>query len=526
MAAYFDSPAPLLPEILALHGKWRADKPAVIYGSHTLNWNTFLERITRVANGLLNAGLQPGDRVAVLMSNQLETVETLFGIMAAGCVSVPINLSVTNSAANNMLRDSSALAMFITSDQQSRFESGEFDAFRSMKLLITTGEAEKVVPGKANWLDFETYANRESSEPSSVSIGDEDYLNIIYSSGTTGQPKGIVHTHRGRRDWAYDLAIALRYHGNARTLLTLGLYSNISWVAMLCTVLAGGTLIVQRQFDAGEFLRAVEDFGVTHTAMVPIQFQRVLEHPQCAGANLSSMHAMMSCGSPLFAELKQRVFKRFSCGIIELYGLTEGIITTLEPEEAEGRWQSVGKPLLGTDIRIIDTDDQELPSGQAGEIVSRGRITMPEYFNQKIATEEACWFDSEGRRWLRSGDIGVLDEQGYLSIVDRKKDMIVSGGQNIFPQDIEAVLLEHDSVSEVAVIGVSSQKWGETPLALVVAGSESVATESEILAWSNERLGRQQRLADLQFIPELPRNPNGKILKRELRQQFEHRLFA
>jgi acyl-CoA synthetase (AMP-forming)/AMP-acid ligase II len=372
---------------------------------------------------------------------------------------------------------------------------------------------------------LETIASGQPVHRPLVAIDESSAINVIYSSGTTGMPKGIVHTHKGRRDWAYDLCIALRYHAGARALVTIGLYSNISWVAMLCTLLSGGTLVIHKRFDARDFLETVEREKITHTAMVPIQYQRVLEQSKAVAADLSSMQSMMSCGSPLHADLKQQIFTCFGCGIIELYGLTEGIITTLDPEYAEGRWSSVGKPLVGTDIAIVAEDDSFAQQGNAGEIVSRGRITMPGYLNRDDANEEARFIDDSGVEWLRSGDIGYLDEQGYLYIVDRKKDMILSGGQNIYPQDIEAILIKNKAVNDVAVIGVKSERWGETPIALVVAENNIDCSEQELLLWSNEQLGKQQRLADVFFITELPRNPNGKILKRELRTQYKNKVY-
>jgi acyl-CoA synthetase (AMP-forming)/AMP-acid ligase II len=253
--------------------------------------------------------------------------------------------------------------------------------------------------------------------------------------------------------------------------------------------------------------------------MVPIQFQRVIEAQVDRPRDLSSMQAMMSCGSPLHESLKRSIFEVFPCGIIELYGLTEGIITTLDPEDAEGRWASVGKPLLGTDLRIIDDSDRPCDAGTAGEIVSRGRITMPGYWQRPDANAQARYVDDDGVTWLRSGDIGHVDAEGFLYIVDRKKDMILSGGQNIYPQDIEAVLVDHEQVDDVAVIGATSARWGETPIALVVPRDPQLDM-AQLRDWANRRLGRQQRLADCIAIDELPRNPNGKILKRELRQRF------
>jgi acyl-CoA synthetase (AMP-forming)/AMP-acid ligase II len=264
---------------------------------------------------------------------------------------------------------------------------------------------------------------------------------------------------------------------------------------------------------------------ITHTALVPIQLQRMVECMRGGDHDVSSMHAMMSCGSPLRAALKQELFEYFSCGIIELYGLTEGVITTLDPEDAKGRWSSVGKPLMGTDIRIIGDDDREAPQGEAGEIVSRGRVTMPGYFNRPEATSAAVWRDAEGRPWLRTGDIGRLDEQNFLYIVDRKKDLILSGGQNVYPQDIEAVLVTHAGVDDAAVIGLPSRRWEETPVAIVVPRDPASFDPDALRTWCNERVGKQQRIGDVIAVAELPRNPNGKLLKRELRERFAGRIY-
>ena len=516
----FESPSPLLPEILALHGKWQIGKPALVAAALTQAWPDFMDSTHQVANALLAAGLEPGDSVAVIMSNGAEMVHALMGCVCAGLVSVPINLSVSDDAVIGMMADADARAIIVTQDQYARLDSLQDRWPRNLILAVTTGDA--LTDPWLAWVDG--MAGASCAAPS-VAIDDDAPLNVIYSSGTTGVPKGILHTHKGRRDWAYDLAIALRYHGAAKSLFTIGLYSNISWVSMLATLLAGGTLVVHDKFDEAEFLDTVEREKITHVAMVPIQFQRVTDLQLAEPRDVSSMVAMMSAGSPLREPLKRRIFEAFPCGIIELYGLTEGIITTLDPEDAEGRWASVGRPLIGTDISIIDDDGYPVPVGESGEIVSRGRITMPGYLNRPEASAESEYIDIDGQQWLRSGDIGLLDDEGFLYIVDRKKDMILSGGQNIYPQDIEAVVALHEMVYDVAVIGVSSERWGETPIALVVPTPGVTLCDecrASIRAFANERLGKQQRIADVIPITELPRNPNGKILKRELREEFKH----
>lgn len=510
----FDAPIPLLPEILALHGKWRGSREAAICGEERLDWANFCTRNHRFAHGLLDAGVGGGDRVGIVMSNGLPMLQALFGTLAAGAVSVPINLSVSDEAMLAMLRDAGITALVVSADQLPRVSPLLPQLAPHLRLCVT----EDAVAGGA-WTGLRQLCEGRDGGLPETGLGPDDPLNIIYSSGTTGLPKGILHSQRTRRDWAYDLAIALRYHGAARTLLTIGLYSNISWVAMLCTLLAGGTVVVHPRFDPRDFLATVAAERITHTAMVPIQYQRVVEVLSREPVDVGSMQAMMSCGSPLRAGLKQDIFRHFACGIIELYGLTEGIITTLDPEDVEGRWQSVGRPLIGTDLCILDEEGRRLPPGQTGEIASRGRITMPGYWNREDANRDAAHVDERGRQWLRSGDVGYVDEEGFLYIVDRKKDMIISGGQNIYPQDLEAVLAQHPAVDDVAVIGVPSERWGETPLALVVPVADGDTGGEALMDWANARLGRQQRLSAVRLVESLPRNPNGKILKRELRRQ-------
>lgn len=479
----------------------------------------------RFANALLDLGVEPGDRIGLLMSNGLPMVQAIFGVIRCGATVVPLNTSVTNDAAANMLNDAQVTTLVVTQDLLDRGITISDNLHQTHIRIVDV--YPDAVETRQEWLSLETLCASAQVSPPNVHINPEDIVNIIYSSGTTGTPKGIAHDHIGRRDWTYDIALALRYHSRARTLLTIGLYSNISWVAMLSTLLVGGAIVLEKQFNPVHCLNSIREYRITHLAMVPIQYQRLTDELKGnAGADVSSMQAMMSCGSPLREPLKRELFTYFDCGIIELYGLTEGIITTLEPEDADGRWSSVGRPLLGTDIEIIGNDDQALKRGEVGEIVSRGRIAMPGYWNRPEADKEATWIDKNQRTWLRSGDIGYVDADGYLYIVDRKKDMILSGGQNIYPQDLEAVVARHEGVFDVAVIGMASLTWGETPVALLVPEPNVVLDPGEIKDWANRQLGKQQRLTDVILIDELPRNPNGKILKRELREVFRRQEYA
>ncbi|MFC3050887.1 class I adenylate-forming enzyme family protein [Kordiimonas pumila] len=511
----FDRSAPLIPEIISLHGKWKASKTALIFGNERLSWQQLDHATNRIANGLIASGISRGSMVGVVMKNGRQMVEVIIGIMKAGAASVPINLSVSDDTIAVMLSDAHVKAIITTADQEHRLAL----FYRAHPSVL------QIECHNASDDGLEIFKQQHAATKPDVALKNNDILNVIYSSGTTGQPKGIVHTHAGRRDWAYDLALSLRYNSSSISLINIGLYSNISWVSFLCTLLTGGTLVLHEAFEALYTLETIQNEHITNVSMVPIQFQRLMEAPTCPNYDLTSLQAVMSCGSPLHTDLKEILFNRFGPVIIELYGLTEGVITTLDPEDAAERMASVGKPILGTDIKLIQDNDQEAPQGQPGEIVARGRILMPGYLNQPAITAEAAWYDNEGRAWLRTGDIGTFDADGFLYIVDRKKDMIISGGQNIYPQDIEAVLIKHPLVSEVAVIGALSAKWGETPIAIIVTSPQARVSDHEIKNWANKKLGKQQRITHVIFTDVLPRNPNGKVLKKNLRAQYGEMSF-
>ncbi|MEL7022950.1 MAG: class I adenylate-forming enzyme family protein [Pseudomonadota bacterium] len=507
------SPDPLyLPQILDLNAETRPTQIAFQMEDVSWTWRQLIEKCQRWSGVLESLGLRHGNRVAVVMENSPETLVSLLGTIYGGFVAVPINTAVTDETVVGMLNDSEASVLVCNEPHAARLDA-------------LTGDLEHLCArvssdAHRDWHLFDDLMDQTTPRARAASVDGTDECNIIYSSGTTGLPKGIVHDHRCRSAWAYDMAIALHYHPTANTLCTLGLYSNITWVAMLATLLAGGTLHVMRRFDVDDTLRYVDEHHISHTAMVPVQLQRMLESDALNAADLGSLESLMCCGSPLAPSVKQAVIDAFGHAFLELYGLTEGLVTVLQPKDMTDRLTSVGKPSPGQSIVILDDKDRVCAVGESGEIVGHGPLQMAGYHARDDANEAATWVDADGRRWLRTGDIGKFDEAGYLYLVDRKKDMIISGGQNIYPADIEAVVITHAAVNEVAVIGVHSDRWGETPFAVYVGSGDS----SDVIEWTNTRVGKQQRLAGAAQVDALPRNPNGKVLKRELREFYKDAL--
>ncbi|MGH9907441.1 MAG: class I adenylate-forming enzyme family protein, partial [Pyrinomonadaceae bacterium] len=394
------------------------------------------------------------------------------------------------------------------------------DSIRHELLNISSDDFIVVGDKAEGWTDYQRWLSELAEAPQQVRLSPEDDFNLIYSSGTTGTPKGIAHTHYARQQSAYILAIEFRFDLNSIAVVTTPLFANGTWIMMLPSLTIGSTMVIMRQFNPNEFLTMVERERCTHTFMVPTQYIVTMEVPDFDRFDLSSLKVLLSAGAPLRADTKTRLLQRFGSGGFELYGLTEGIATTLKPEEMEGKLSSVGTTVFGGDIRIIDDAGNEVPRGDAGEIIGYSSALMSGYYKKPEETAAAVWKDEAGRTYLRTGDIGKLDEDGFLYILDRKKDMILSGGVNVFPKDIEETLAHHPEVADVAVIGIPHEKWGETPVAVVIKRPGSALTADELTGWANERLAKYQRISSVEFRDELPRNALGKVLKKELREPY------
>jgi long-chain acyl-CoA synthetase len=507
----------IITDVMASHGKWRADKTAIICEDRRITWGEFNQRINKVANGLMKLGLQKGEKVSLLMANRIEVLEILFGTVKAGGVIVPLSAMVQGDSLARMIINSDSKFLFVGPGLREvigRYRT-EFKNIGEKRFFSVGEEAE-------DWNSYDKLLDESPDKDPGVTLIYEDAFNIMYTSGTTGVPKGILHTHHNRTQFASMFAIDYRIDSSAITIIATALYANGTWLTMLPTVFVGGTLVIMTKFDPKNFLELVQKERCTHTFMVPTQFTVLLEQPDFDSYDLSSMRIWNSAGSPLRLQTKQEVIKRFSGELLELWGLTEGVATTLKPEDMERKTESVGIPLVGWDVAIINDQGQELPRGEVGEIVAFSSWIMPEYYKLPEKTAEAIWLDEQGRTFLKTGDMGKLDEDGFLYILDRKKDMIISGGINIFASDIEEVLSRHPKVKDAAVIGIPHPKWGETPVAIVILKEGMSASEDEVMEWVNSKLAKYQRVSMVQFRDtDFPRNALGKVLKRKLREAYQ-----
>jgi acyl-CoA synthetase (AMP-forming)/AMP-acid ligase II len=357
-------------------------------------------------------------------------------------------------------------------------------------------------------------ANASSDAPSRVEITDDDIYNIIYSSGTTGSPKGIVHTHLIRAMYCSLFAGSFRFTPESVVMHAGSLVFNGAFVTLMPAWYLGCTYILQQKFDADDFIETVAREKVTHVMMVPSQIVAVINSPKFRPEKLQSLRMLCSVGAPWHREHKEKLLPVLPDSLYELYGLTEGFITILDSKDFARKIDSVGAPIPFSEMKIIDADGSELPAGEVGEITGRSPMMMPGYYKRPDLTAQAI---VDG--WLRTGDVGFADEDGYLHLVDRKKDMIISGGVNVYPKDIEEILVQHPAVREVAVFGVPNEKWGECPVAQVILKNPGDISGEDLRTWVNSRVAaRYQQIHEVIISEDFPRSTAGKTLKRVLRE--------
>lgn len=505
------TPTKTIVEVVRDNAKANPEKLALVCDGQTVSWGAFDQRINKIANLLLSLGVSKGDNIAIISPNSIPYAELFMGILRAGACVTPLSTMASPDALQKMLTDCGARAIFVAA-QYLELVDGFIADLDLARFAIDFDHPAFQPYGAA--------VDGASDSDPEIQIEMSDAFNLIYSSGTTGTPKGILHNH-WMRSAQMDRVSPNGYDDNARTLLSTPLYSNTTIVSFLPTLYGGSTVYLMPKFDARGYLEIVQREKITHTMLVPVQYKRIMDVADFDAFDLSSMQVKFSTSAPLRAEVKADVLARFPGKLLEYYGLTEGGgVTVLNSAEHPDKLHTVGQPAPGNEIRLIDETGKEVLKGTVGEICGRGPTMMAGYFGRDDLTADYIWRDAAGNVFFRSGDMGRFDEDGFLILSDRKKDMIISGGLNIYADDLELVLLADPDVTDAAVIGVPSDAWGETPYGLVVLREGATRSGDDICADANAKLGKSQRLSAVELRDELPRSSIGKILKKELRAPF------
>lgn len=504
-----------LSALIDYHARSRPDAEMLVFEGRRWSWSEGNAVINKVANALLALGIGRGAKAAIVAGNSAEYFFTLWGIIRAGACAVPLSGMASAATLEAMIADSGARALFVSE--------------KSMELIRQIDDRlSSVVAGArvafdfsdARWAGFAEWTAAHGDTSPNVMIDDKDDFNIIYSSGTTGTPKGILHDH-GTRIAYWSTRDALKFGPTTRLIISTPLYSNTTLFALLPALAWGGTTIMLQRSDAATFLALAEQERATHTMQVPVQYQRLHDFPDFKKFDLSSFQWKFCSSAPLRPELKTWLVTQWPGAFTEVYGMTEGGVGCfLHVHENPDKVHTIGRVRQGAAIRVVDENMKEVARGEVGELIGWSAVMMTGYYNRPELTAKSRWTDSEGRVWQRSGDMGRMDEDGFIVLLDRTKDMIISGGFNVYAADLEAELLRHPEVADAAVIAIPSAEWGETPLGLVVLKAGAQASAEQIRRWTNDRLGKLQRISAVELRQSLPRSSIGKLLKVELREPY------
>jgi fatty-acyl-CoA synthase len=529
-------------EAVAAHARLTPDKLGTRDSRRSLSFAAWHERATRLANGLLSLGLSKGDRVALLAYNRVEWMEIYVALARAGLVAVPINFRLTSPEIAYIAQHSEARAL-IAQD-----ELVDLIAPIRGELAITSGcyvrlgkrqsdgegEGEGNDPGmrraedeKASWIDYETLIGAASNTEPSVRVLPSDTFALMYTSGTTGRPKGVIRSHEGSTLIALATALEMRFTRDDTGLMVMPMcHANSLYFSHTFAHLGAACVIDDRRsFDGQALLAILANEKVTFTSLVPTHYIMMLALPEAIKAryDVSRVDKLMISSAPARRDTKLAIMEFFRNGRLhELYGSTEaGWVTLLRPDEQLDRLGTVGREWAGSGpIKMLDADGHEVPDGEVGELFSRTPYVFDGYWKNPEKTAEAMRGD-----WCSVGDMARRDADGYIHLVDRKSNMIISGGENIYPSEVEGVLGAHPKVKDVAVIGMLHEKWGEAVHAVIVLHEQAQSSESEILDWCRGRIAGYKRPQSIHFLADaqMPRTATGKILHRVLRDRLTAR---
>ena len=507
---------------VARHAHAIPDQAAIRFEGATITWARLHERVQRLAAAFASRGAGQGDRVAILMTNRPEFVEATLAANAAGAIAVPVNIRLAPAEAAYILGDSGA-RLVVTDTAGAPLAAAASAALLPPPRIIVTGldPAGDVGGAAAGAESYEALLDAVTTPPPEVQIDERDVALIMYTSGTTGRPKGAMLTHLNLLMQAITAIRTSRLHdGGHVALLNVPLFHIAGIGTMPPSLMIGSTSVIMptAPFDAAATLDVIESEGVTHLFLVPAQWQVLCTHPDVT-RRTGLLRSLTWGAAPATVTLLETMVATFPAAeIISVFGQTEmsPVTTYLPGGDAIRKIGSVGKPIPTIAARVVDEEMNDVAPGQVGEIVYRGPTLMAGYWQNPEATAAAF-----RGGWFHSGDLVRADEEGFLYVVDRKKDMIISGGENIYCAEVENVLSAHPAVADIAVIGAKHDRWGETPIAVVVpADPAAPPTLDDLTAWARGKLSSYKKPTRLVLVDELPRNAAGKVLKHELRATY------
>jgi acyl-CoA synthetase (AMP-forming)/AMP-acid ligase II len=501
------------------------DRPAIIFEGKKYSFGDLSQRVNRLANVLLGSGVEKGDRVAILQVNCNQYVEAYYAVAKIGAIFVPLNFRAKQDELVHMLNHSESNVLFVGQRYLGMVNDMRPELPLVKHYISLDGKQEGM-------LDYEELLASASDEEVFTDIADEDITMLMYTAGTTGLPKGVPLIHNSFSVYLLENVTPADPEIEETNLLTMPLYHVAGIQAMLAATYGGRTLAMMRQFDVDEWLETVQREKANRAMLVPTMLKRVIDHPDFDKYDLSSLKVVTYGAAPMpFEVIKKAIDVLPGVNFINAFGQTEtaSTITTLSPEDhiIEGTEEekekklrrltsSIGRPMSDIEMKIVGEEGNDLPPGEVGEIIARGPRVMSGYWKDAEKTAKALTKDG----WLRTSDMGYMDEEGYFYLAARADDLIIRGGENISPEEVENVLYSHPAVEEAAVIGVPDPEWGQQPRAVVVLKKGNKATPDELIEYCRERLSSFKRPRSVVFIDELPRTSTGKVLKRVLREQY------
>ncbi len=465
----------------------------------------------RRAAVLAEHGIEKGDHVATIFLNDNEVLETFMALMKLGAVPVPLNVRFSGKELHYIGSHSDAKAIIL---------AGEFEkVIREIKGDLP-GATQYFFSGEKtpdDMIDFEALCKQASDAEPDVAVKEDDIACILYTAGTTGRPKGVLLSHRNCVWASVNIAVDVDLQPDYRVLLVFPLYHAAAFIIVVSNLFVGCTNVSMRVFDPKGVMELIRTEKINRMTFPPTVWNFILQLPDLDRYDTSTVRSLSSGAEAMPLETKRRLLALFpNAGLGETYGMTEsaGTITTLSPRYAMDKMASVGKPFMNVETRLGDEDGNDVPRGEVGEVLARGPNMMVGYYKDPDATAKTL---KEG--WLHTGDLGKLDDEGFLYIVDRKKDMIITGGENIFPREIEAVLYAHQKILEAAVIGLPDPEWGEKIHAVVALKEGETMTEEAVIEYTKEHIAGSKKPKSVEFVERLPRSAAGKVLKRVLRDR-------